>query len=152
MYPTVKLMWTLGFMFCLSDIGLCTLIAFPGLYNRSGYFQILVWLAVSLFGIYHWLFSLEYYYSSKHIIEKLGGNLPSAVDIYRKWVIFWTVTFLFLLLEAVLCFFQIKIVKRDASNGLIGENELPDVLMVLLDFVSSILLIVSIQRFRRISN
>jgi heme/copper-type cytochrome/quinol oxidase subunit 2 len=78
--------------------------------------------------------------------------LPSAVDVYRKWVIFWTVSFVFLILEAVLCFFQIKIVKRDASNGLIGENELPDVLMVMLDFGSSVLLIVSIQRFRRISN
>ena len=103
-------MWTLGFIFCLSDIGLCILIAFPDLYNRSGYFQIVVWLTVSSFGIYHWLFSLEYYYSSKHIIDKLAGNLPPVVDIYRKWVIFWTVTFVYLIFEAVLCFLQIKIV------------------------------------------
>jgi hypothetical protein len=37
-YPTVKLMWTLGFLFCLADIGLCTLIAFPKLFQRNGYF------------------------------------------------------------------------------------------------------------------
>jgi hypothetical protein len=151
-YPTVKLMWALGFIFCLSDIGLCTLIAFPKLYYKSGYFQIIVWLAISLFGVYHWLFSLEYYYSSKQILNKLSGNLPAVSEMYRKWVIFWTVTFVFCLLEAVCCYFQVKIVKRDAREGLVGENELPDVLMVLLDLGSSILLIVSIQRFRKISN
>ena len=37
-YPTVKLMWFLGFVVSLSDIGLCVLIAYPELYSRSGYF------------------------------------------------------------------------------------------------------------------
>ena len=50
------------------------------------------------------------------------------------------------------CYIQVNIVKRDERNGLIGENELPDVLMLILDLGSSILLIVSIQRFRKISN
>lgn len=61
-------MWALGFSFALADIGLCTLIANPSLYYRSGYFQVMVWLAVTLFGVYHFLFSLEYYFSSKQIL------------------------------------------------------------------------------------
>ena len=151
-YPTVKLMWALGFMYCLFDIGLCILIAIPELYYKSGYFQILVWLAVSTFGVYHWLFSLEYYYSSKHIINTLAGNLPAVSEMNRKWIIFWTVTFFFCLLEVVCCYFQEKIIKRNAREGLLGGNELPDILMLLMDLGTTILLIVSIQRFRKISN
>ena len=79
-YPTVKLMWALGFLVSISDIALCILIANPMLYYRSGYYQIFVWLAVSLFGVQHWHLSLEYYFSSKQITNKLCGRPPSAQE------------------------------------------------------------------------
>lgn len=70
--------------------------------------------------------------------------MPAATEINKKWIIFWSVTFVFALLEAVAGYIQVSIVKRDESLGLIGENELPDVVMLILNITSSIMLYISI--------
>ena len=104
-----------------------------------------MWLSVSLFGIYHWLFSLEYYFNSRVILRKLSGIYPTEAQIRFKWLLFWSVTIVFLLLEAGACYLQIGIIARDSQNGLIGVNEVPDTVMVALDLISCGLLVKAIS-------
>lgn len=77
-------------------------------------------------------------------MAKLNGIDPSPSRVQRKWIIFWSVTFIYCLLEAVCCFFESLLIKRDERNGLIGENELPDLLMATLGLASAVLLQISI--------
>ena len=66
----VKVLWAIGFTFGFSSAALNIMIVYPRSFDSYWGISV-VWLALTLNGIEHWLFALEYYFSSLDITNKL---------------------------------------------------------------------------------
>lgn len=83
---SVKILWIIGLMFGVFDSGLGFMIAFPKFFETY-WGIVVVWITLTLNGVEHWLFALEYYYSSLSISNKLNlKSVFSKVPTYKTKV------------------------------------------------------------------
>ena len=67
----VKVLCAIGFVFGFSVAGLDFMIAYPHSFTSS-WSVVVLWLTLTLNGIEHWLFALQYHYSSIEITKRLS--------------------------------------------------------------------------------
>jgi hypothetical protein len=70
MHNSIIALWSLGFLYGLLTTLASILISHPNLYSTVGGVTI-IFLAESCSGVQHWLFALEYYYSSMFIQSQI---------------------------------------------------------------------------------
>lgn len=98
----VKAIWGLGFTYAFASLFSGYAIIHPDSYDS-------IWGIVAVFvtetaaGLEHWLFSLEYFASAEMISQKLNLQVERRWNLPNKQKLFWTVAFLYILLQISLC-------------------------------------------------
>ena len=98
----VKVMCAIGFVFGFAVAGLDYMIAFPHSFTSS-WSIIVLWLTLTLNGIEHWLFALQYHYSSIEISKKLSLQ-PVVYQVpTHKSTLFLACSFIYALAQICFC-------------------------------------------------
>ena len=71
------MLWAIGFIFGFSNCALNFMIVYPKSFD-SVWGIVVMWLTITLNGVEHLLFALEYHYSAIDISKKLSLLLPTA--------------------------------------------------------------------------
>ena len=90
------------------------MIAYPALFNIV-YLVPIVWLAVTLYGVEHWLFALQYYYGSLSIKNKLESKSAKEENEAYKSPIFLWVAISFSVFEAGCCAVQYLLILKEIN-------------------------------------
>ena len=144
MHKSIIALWSLGFVYALLTTLASILISHPNLYTTVGGVTI-VFFAESCSGVQHWLFALEYYYSSMVIQSQilLLKNVPQV-----KTHVFFSVALSYVLLELISCLSQYFYDKHRSSDGITRVNTVPVLFYLLLNLVSTYLLFKAIRVLR----
>lgn len=104
---TVWLLWGIGFAYSIIDIFLFVFILSNSSAQTKYWAQIVIWLKQSLAGIEHWLFAIEYYYSSRLIELKLNPLTKAKLVDRRLFTkIFWAVSLVYVMAQIACCIGQ----------------------------------------------
>jgi len=98
-HNTILGLWSLGFSYALITSLASILISHPNLYATIGGVTI-IFFAESCSGVQHWLFALEYYYSSRIVESQI---LPTKNAPTIKFNLFIGVSVSYVVLEFITC-------------------------------------------------
>ena len=137
-------LWSLGFFYALVTSLASILIGHPNLYATIGGVTI-IFFAESASGVQHWLFALEYYYSSRIIESQI---LPTKKAPTIKINLFIGVAASYVFLEFISCISQYFYDKNRSNDGITRVNTVPVTFYLVLNLVSTYLLFKAIRILR----
>jgi hypothetical protein len=144
MHNSIIALWSLGFLYGLLTTLASILISHPNLYSTLGGVTV-IFFAESCSGVQHWLFALEYYYSSMMIQSQI--LLLKKAPIVKAHV-FFSVASSYVLLEFICCLSQFFYDKHRINDGITRVNTVPVLFYLLLNLVSTYLLFKAIKILR----
>ena len=146
-HPFVRLTWVVGFLTSISAL-ILTIVFGNKQFGTTWECFFVIFILEGGQGILYFMAAFEFY-TSASTMEEILLNKPTALTKKTKNTIFFSVTGIYLLLQAILCFVQLRINRSQAKMEF--YNQFDTVPLVGLEFInifSTGLLIIAVKKLR----
>lgn len=106
-------------------------------------------LSITIDGLEHFVWGLEYYYSSENLI-RATNTIEIQKRMRQKFKILIISGVTYSIVVGALCWFQRKVTLQGAQENIINVDGWPVLGFVVFNIISCVLIVVSISRFRKV--